>query len=1067
MSFTSLFYFGAMGLTIYKSSAGSGKTFTLVRLYLEKVIRNPFSFKRILAITFTNKATEEMKSRIITELDNLGSGNKSEHLNHLISNLNLDELTIRANAKNVLERILHEYSSFSISTIDSYFQILSRTLARELKLPVKYNIELDLDSVCNAVADKLLDKTGSNPQITSWLEELLIDRIDNGKNWNIRNDLKNMVKQLASNSSALKQAENCDPQNILILINVLKKIRKTFESDLAEIGHAAISSSIENNYTEDFFAYKKAGPYGFFTKIIDLPNNGEVLKIKDGSRIQKAYYDANSFVTAAGSKNKDLLKFVNTVLHPLLVQGVDYITENRKSYLSAVQVLELIYLAGITGSLNENLRNFRDEFQIFLLSDTTRLLQETIRESDALFIYEKSGNTFNHLFIDEFQDTSNEQWEILRPLIVNSMSVNNDVLLVGDAKQSIYRWRGGNMDLILKGVKKSLSVFEKNIIEKKLDTNYRSLKSIVDFNNTFFELAATSLLEFEFAKETLLTNAYSKTEIEQKTNKVEDQSGYVEFQFLGMEKNSETDSEEQLIFKELALNLMVKTIDDCLNRGYHLRDIAILTRTNSNEIEIAEHLLNKTNYRFISSNSLQIAKNEKVNFIVNSFRLLADPDNKVLHEELNFIAERLSINKESGIRNSDFRNQVNLNLWTKTYLLRYKSDFLAMPLDIAYLKLLNDTFGNTSDVFIDKFSDILVDFASKEGTGILEFLSWWEEKIVTKKWSIEIPGNTEAIRLISIHRSKGLQFPIVIIPFCDWKITPDHRSIIWTNYNEDPYKNAGTFPVYTRNDLSLTHFNDDYEKEYGDTLVDNLNVLYVAYTRPENELYAFTSKSIKKTNTGFLMYEAMVSEHCEMNFEEGTNFKKFFRGSKTHPKITKEVSKINSINEPLQILPAPNIEQSTYKLVPDIKFNLESAETIYGNLIHELISKISDESEIENAIHYVITRENNPELNDQVTRIKTELIDTLALLNDNGWNNKSFNVLNEVEFCDSNGVIHRPDRVLIKNDIAIILDFKTGSASEKYNQQIKTYCGLLNEIGIKEVKGYLVYTKTKEVIEAL
>jgi len=1063
----SLFYFGAMGLTIYKSSAGSGKTFTLVRLFLEKVIRNPYAFKRILAITFTNKATEEMKSRIITELDNLGSGNTSQHLSHLISILELDELTVRANAKDVLQRILHEYSSFSISTIDSYFQILSRTLARELKLPVKYNIELDLDSVCNAVADKLLDKTGSNQQITNWLEELLIDRIDNGKNWNIRNDLKNMVKQLASNSNALKQAENCNPENILTLINTLKKVRRSFENDLIEIGNAALTITKEQNYTEESFAYKKAGPFGFFLKIVDLVNNLDVLKIKDGSRILKAYHDADAFITTAGKKDKDLQQFANSVLHPLLVQGVDHINENRKSYLSAVQVLELIYLAGITGSLNENLRNFRDEFQVFLLSDTTRLLQETIRESDASFIYEKSGNTFNHLFIDEFQDTSNEQWEILKPLIVNSLSDENDVLLVGDAKQSIYRWRGGNMDLILKGVKKSLSAHEKNISEKKLDTNFRSLKSIVDFNNAFFEHAANSLMEFEFIKETLLKSAYSKTEIEQKTKKVDDQSGYVEMQFLGMEKNSETEAEEQLIFKELALQKLVQTIENCLNRGYTLKDIAILMRTNANEIEIADYLLNNTSYRFISSNSLQIANNERVNFIVNCFRLLVDPENKVLHEELNFIADRLSINLEGGIRNSDFRNQLNLNLWTRTYLLNNKSNLLAMPLDIAFLKLLNDTFGNSSDVFLDKFSDIVIDFSAKEGTGISEFLIWWDEKVQTKKWSVEIPGNTEAIRLISIHRSKGLQFPIVIIPFCDWKITPDHRSIIWTNYEEEPFKNAGTFPVYTRSDLSLTYFSEDYEKEYGDTLIDNLNVLYVAFTRPENELYVFTSKSIKKNNSGFLMYEAMISDSCEMSLEEGTSYKMFFRGSKTHPEINNKISMPNSMLAPLQVLPSSETKGTNYKLLPEIKFNFESVETNYGNLIHELISKVSDESEIESAIHYILTRENNPELSIQVESVKTELQDILSLLNDKGWNYKSFNVLNEVEFCDSYGVIHRPDRVLLKNDSAIILDFKTGSISEKYNQQVITYCSLLTEMGVKDVKGYLVYTKTKEIIEVV
>lgn len=1054
-----------MGLTIYKSSAGSGKTFTLVRLYLEKVIRSPFLFRRILAITFTNKATEEMKSRIILELQLLSNGNDSMHLKFLQESIKIEEGEIRKRAGEVLLKILHEYSSFSVSTIDSYFQVLSRTLAKELKLPVRYNIELDLDSICDAVTEQLLSLAGRNEAITGWLKEMLVDRIDQGKNWNISSELKKMVKEIVNRSETRKLAESIDSQRFIEFIRKIKLRRDEIAQAYKSISEEIILTLKNSGYNYSDYNYKNASALSFCNKIIANTYSIKTYE-KISPRFLKAIEDPLSMLGKEKQKDIAFLNLTMEVIHPLMVQLNEQINDSLNEFTTSIEVLQLSFMVGVLSPLNDELKTFRDENQLFLLSDTTRMLREAVRDTDAPFIYEKSGNNYSHLFIDEFQDTGNEQWQILKPLVTNSIANGNDVLIVGDAKQSIYRWRGGNMNLLLEGVKKDLSQFDSITKEDKLDTNFRSLKNIVEFNNNIFEKIAEEISKDDSVNSLIMETAYRKDVLFQK-HRENAEGGYIEISFFESDKKDKksdnSDSEEESEgWKSKVLNQFGTTIEDALKRGYHLKDIACIVRTGDHESDVVKYLLEKTSYAFISGNSLKIAFNDKVLFIISCLRLLLDPENKILHEEINFFVDRNELKPDGVERNIDFRNQPE-NIFSKRILLTQKSKLTQLPVHLCYLEILKSTGLDKPDVFLDKLTDLIIEFAQSNGTGISEFISWWDEKSITKDWSIEMPDSIDAIRIITIHRSKGLQYPIVVMPIIDWTIIPKPQSIIWAKSRKAPYNEFPAFPLYAKKTLTYTSFGEDYIHEYGATLVDNLNLLYVAFTRAERELYLFANHGAKENTSGRLLIDTLALDTNWVEKNNNNNNSGIQIGEKTSPEISRKKEASNSLTNPHNITSTLLENKTQSSFIPEVNFKFESDETIFGNYIHNLLYLMDKKEDLDHAFHQLSVRESIDINSESAKKIKTETLEIWELMERKSWTDKKYKVEKEIDVCDKDGILHRPDRVLINDNEVIVIDFKTGSPNKKYHQQVNLYCSLFKEMGHKTVKGYLLFTKTKSI----
>jgi ATP-dependent helicase/nuclease subunit A len=1054
---TNLFYFGSMGLIIYKSSAGSGKTFTLVHEFLLKVLDKPWLFRRILAITFTNKATEELKTRILRELDILASGEPSKHLQQLTHDLpRQTETSLRENAAQVLTRILHDYSSFSITTIDSYFQSLARILAREMQLPMKYDIELDTEAICREVTDMLLDDAGKEKFVTEWLEQLLLHRIDNGKNWNIHTELMQMTRLLLNSNAAKEHAKSINTDQLLSLIQWMNVERIRITDTMRNLGRKAIEIIHNNNLDENHFYYKKSGPYGYLLKISakksGLKEFGNI-----NSYTQKVLSDPLVMVAKSAQKDAHVCALVTNEVHPLLQKACNFFEENQRKYTSIIEALKLVYQSGITGSLDEKLKEYREKHRLFHLSDTTRMLGLTVQDQDAPFIFEKSGNTYFHLFIDEFQDTATLQWEILKPLVLHILSTGNEVKIVGDAKQSIYRWRGGNMQLILQGVRDDLAHYNHPTEERNLNTNWRSCEQIIRFNNTFFPVAAASEAD-KFSHPTVFESAYQK-DLEQKWIKA---GGFVQFKYLESTKNKEEGTVEQ--WKAKSLQEMDNCISDLLTKGYSTSDIAILVRTNGHESEVADHLFQGGKYSFISSNSLLLEKQLQIIFLLNCLRILLHPENPLIHEETNQLLRKLGKPTDHlpQIPFRTFKKHALTNGWIHTHLLNQKKTLMCLPLNQVLNYLVNAAGLPLKDPFLHKFYDLVQDYCNGHGNNPAGFLSWWDEHAPTRKWSLSLPDGGDAIRIMTIHRSKGLEFPIVIMPFVDWDIVPGHRDILWAQGREEAFKNYGSLPLGAVKELGNSYFDLAYKEEQLQTALDNLNLLYVAFTRPEEKLFVFCSSNPDKHNAAKLVQDTLESIVAAgtLNLQKDGDTISLGENSpkkqKSSPEPSQELYKPTSFTPDFHTLTGENLK------LPELISGFDSDEIRIGNMVHEAIALMENEQSAEAVLRTVLYR-NRPVASVE-KKVREQVSKVLDVLKKNAWTSEYFRILRETALCDAQGKILRPDYVLMNGGECIVIDFKTGKREDKYRQQVSDYCVVLRETGYTQTSGYIIYTNTAEVL---
>jgi ATP-dependent exoDNAse (exonuclease V) beta subunit len=1064
-----------MGLTIYIASAGSGKTFQLVRQYLEKVIKNTNDYQRILAITFTNKAAEEMKSRIISELLILSNGQKSDHRQHLIDTLKIADDLVQQRAEIVMQKILHDYSSFGVSTIDSYFQVLSKTLSRELKLPIHYTIELDIDNIADTITDRVLELSGKNKQLTEWLEELLIDNIDNNKGWNIKSDLKGMVKEIINRPIVNAFSNALSANDYQVYVRNLKNSKKPHaEAILNKL--IEIKSLVESNgYTEGDFKGKSRGTIATLFKLIDDPS--KIISLDFEKSIKKAIDNYDELIPTKAKQ--EFIDFIASTLHPALLDFEKVYFANIIELLTINEILKLSYQAGVIEKLNESLKLYRDEYQTFLLSDTTKLLQDFSRDDDASFIYEKSGNTYNYLFIDEFQDTSDAQWKILKPMVMNSLSLGKDSLIVGDAKQSIYRWRGGNMELILKGVREDLKQFSQSITETPLNTNYRSKNNLIYFNNELFKSTSNEIKTKLKETNVTLDKAYDDANMRQTDQGEKTKGGYIEINFIDAKAIKEAEANENVLEVENEIveeavsaseesdaiplgNLpkMVAIIEDALKRNYTLGDIAILVRKNDDEVKIADFLLHETTIDFISSNSLKITANNKVRFIISCLRFLYDTQNQIIEEELNYFAEKLQIADSTVERNANFLNKYQ-QTWVK---LKFKNEIdklKTLPVNICYWEILKLTGLDYFDLYLEKFHDVMMEYTSKEGGSIEYFLKWWDEKSKTKDWTVSLPTVNNAVRIITIHQSKGLEFPIVIMPFADWEITPKSNQTIWGETTASPYDSTAASPLIFTKKLEHTHFSKSYFKEIDNSYVDNLNLLYVAFTRAKSELYVFSNLKSNEKRLGNLLLSSIRSNaELSPKLIDTDAVVQLIIGSKEN-NTAEEKKKNDSVQLKINSVSNQSLINTT-SVLPTLSYKIKNADQLYGDYLHHLLSKLSKADELDKVLFTTKIKFNIND-NNIIERLNKDALLALKLLDENNFNDGSYTIKNESSIYFE-GETLRPDRVLMKDQTAIIIDFKSGGQDEKHNKQVEKYCSVIEKMGFQEVKGYLLYTETNSLV---
>lgn len=1075
-------------LTLYRASAGSGKTYKLTEAFLNLLFNNPGGFKRILAVTFTNKATEEMKTRIVMELYALADGEKSGYLEGLMKRFDRTELSIRSEAKEILIDVLHDYSSFNISTIDRFFQQTMRAFTREIGLQGGYGLEMDERMVLTEAVEMMLNdlQKPENKNLLDWLIRFTTDKVENGDSWELRKDILGLSQEIFKESfKEYADKVNEDTAQKETLQNYKAKldgIVKEFEAKVKQLGEKGVS--LLDQYGLKFSDFKggSRSPFGYFDKLasgdwkeptatfcnlVDTLDNWSAAKAATEikSQIESAYHGG---------------------LNDCVRQIVDLFS-NRADYLSAVSILRFYYVLAILSDVSKQVSAYRQEKNIMLISDTNELLNKVIDESDAPFIYEKTGVNIDNFMIDEFQDTSSMQWSNFRPLIKNSLAEDRFNLIVGDVKQSIYRFRNSDWTLLDTQIAKDF--VSEGIEEQVLEDNWRSCKCIVDFNNAFFALSSRILQgEFNLGMEESTLNEDQQDEMSHKLTKAYgklyqnvappflSQDGHVKVHFI---------EEEEVSWKEAALDLMIESLQKLQQDGYRLSDIAVLVRTNSEASLVANKLLEykKENpdsperYEFISDEALFIGSAASVRFMISLLRYLNKPDDETLYKLA--VMEHLRLEQQNktitDLADVFAEENVHFDGSVDAELQRLQTESLYEMIE-GLVALFAPAIPDNEQPFVQALLDMIMDYMNRESGDLARFLKWWDDFGYRK--TIVTPDAQDAIRIMTVHKSKGLGFRAVVMPFTDWEIeSKGHKApILWCKPSKAPFNELTLVPIKYTKDLIKTIFAMDYYHEKLHAYIDNLNTLYVAFTRAKDEMILFAPKAKKDginsiaslMESVFNMASALPSKTLEddeiVNLgdywdEEQATFE---YGDWWHPKYkqgeTKTVQEIE-----MKRIESIDLGDRLSLRLQDRDILIGDEQLKYGKLMHEILGEITTQEDIEAAVERMIIA--GVITSEEGIRLCELLQKHISKPEVKHWFDGSLKVLNEIEILSVDDFAKRPDRVMIdQGNQVIVVDYKFGHIKDKlYHYQVRNYVKLIKQMGFKNVKGYLWYIELNQI----
>jgi ATP-dependent helicase/nuclease subunit A len=1088
-------------LTIFKASAGSGKTFRLVVEYLKLLVKNPFSYKHILAVTFTNKATSEMKERILRDLYAVASGTNDKLLVLLTIETGLKAIEITSNAKQALSLILHDYDRFSVSTIDSFFQGILRSFARESGLYGSYEIDLDQDSVLMEACDQMLMSVENDPELRDWLLMMSENQLEEGKNWQIREKIAELGREL--NNNLFKQYQihqgslSEERAKLKHLKTELIKIRKGFESECHKLGAEGHALMSKHGLSLNDFKYKGASFANAFNKLLAF-KGGE---LSLGVRFLNAPDNPDAWPST-----KESAAAVNNCYHDgmndLVRRIIHFVDKSTGNYYTATEIYKNIYALGVLSTLSIFVRDVGQENNSLLLSESDTLLRGIIGNNDTPFIYEKAGNFYNYFMIDEFQDTSVIQWENFKPLVVNSMAENHPNLVVGDVKQSIYRWRSSDWQLLGSRLKEELKLF--SVEEKNLDSNWRSSKNIVEFNNSFFNQSA-KILQNTYNKQSEqdqakpLPEGYGNTITEAFSDVIQSASsgkddGYIRVQLI--------DSEDKAEYRKETISSLICEIERLQDTGYRASDIAILIRKNSQGNEVADALLNhrkkligsKYNFEVISDDSLFLGSSLTVRFLTGLFKFIIAPWDQVVRTSVVFQYSQyiLPLLRQNGINPARIvtSGQQTLQLTIQD---RAGKHFISTEIESDYFPFFSEDGGKTitkrwsamsiidleqeleilyrlgdlagEQASLQAFRDVVFEFSKKEGGNLHKFLEWWNQN--GNKAKVQTAIARDAIRIISIHKSKGLEFPVVLIPFCDWMFEPDARksNILWCPTENSTFSGFPALPVNYSKILQKTIFAPSYYTEMLLSYIDNLNLLYVAFTRAIDGLYIFSESSDKGNTVCSLLTQVLSDENDQPILQKHNDF--LFDKGKLPPssgikKIGNEVNLSGRIEVKKQIGESLRLHKNYDGFLEDggVKKALRMNE---GKLMHELLSMIKTRNDIDTSLQILVRQ--GKMATGEIETIKAKL--ELLMQNPEAipWFDGTYRVMNETTIITPGFNLKRPDRIMISENEAIIVDYKTSSApSDEHRQQVKRYVDKVKEMGFTHVTGFVWYLNTDRLL---
>ncbi len=1047
---------------IFNASAGSGKTYQLAYKYVRDAIEQPVIYRHILAVTFTNKATEEMKSRILKEIHTLASGAESNYMPDLKKELHLSEEVIRDRARLVRSKILHDYSHFTILTIDTFFQRILRAFIKELGLDLNYNIELETSTLLSKSTDALIEKISSDEELKKWLIKFIQERIEQGQKWDVREGILAMGNEIFKESNHEAIGVEGMRQKLGEIVQTTTEESNRSRQEIISCAQQAIDLMTRNGVTPADFKGKSRS-FAFYFQTI-------------ASGTFKAYSPtvAEMSTTTDGwcPKGSPAAPLVAT-LQPLLRRICTLYDENAERWNTTSLIRENFRSFALLSDLYNQVKQMCEEQNLMLLSETKQILAVFIGENDVPFIYEKVGNRFDRFMIDEFQDTSLREWKNFLPLLQNAMSQSEDntVFLVGDIKQSIYRWRGGDWELLHHEAKEALG--RNDTEEKIMRDNYRSLPAVVEFNNNLIariikgdnaalnaelntarEQGVLSLKE-NAAWHDILKNAYAGQA--QNAKRKCTHPGYV---------SVETYAEEPPI---------VECICQLLDRGFRPCDILILVRRKSDGAEIADKLLEfkrrnkdpRHHFDVMTQEALVIGSAPVSGFIAAAMALTINPDDKLNRAVYNRFLDRPF---EQALDDDERQFFISLSILSPEEAFER----------IVIRHSLEEDRQQTA--YLQAIHEQIIAFSTNKVADIPLYLKWWEEQGSAKSLSIEESRTT--IEISTIHKAKGLEKPAVIIPYCQWPMDPQTNSIVWAEATGDTSA-IGRFPVKYKNNMRDSDFAKSYYREKLFSHIDNINMLYVALTRAAESLHIFVPEKSSNRVSSLILghiadpmtFEEVFAPDADRMTPIRPSWDELRRTTTDKGNTRYELGEASAPEPPKEskddstrhiILEQYHTSEAELRLSLPSERYIEEMDDIrsprdFGIMMHKAFHEAATTDDIRESIRRMTLDGllNQQEADTLQRKLDEVLHDPMVA----DWFSGTWSdIRTENDIILPQGSTRRPDRVMIRNGEAVVVDYKFGSQPIEANRrQVRDYLSILKRMGYTPCTGYLWYVLRGEI----
>ena len=1069
-------------LTVYRASAGSGKTFRLAVEYIKLVVEKPQSYRNILAVTFTNKATEEMKMRILSQLYGIWHQlpDSRSYMEQVCRELDAAPEWVSRQAGMALSNLLHNYNYFRVMTIDTFFQSVLRNLARELDLTPNLRIGLNDAQVEEMAVDQLIEDLQTSDRMLQWILRYIMDNISDDRSWNVIGQIKQFGKTIfrdyyKEESRQLNQVL-AEPGFFERYTAKLRDMRRQAKERMHDIADSFFATLEAEGLTVDDLSNKKRGIASFFNKL----QNGVFDESIENQTVANHLGNPEKWYAKTHAQREHIHALADGTLGDILRLAVEERPRQWRIFQSADLTLRHLSQLRLLSSIEQKVRQLNEDSNRFLLSDTQQLLRALISDSDSPFIFEKIGTQLEHVMIDEFQDTSTVQWQNFRVLLQETMShEGSQNLIVGDVKQSIYRWRSGDWRLL----NNIDSQFPGDLSPAQpLDTNRRSARHIIEFNNAFFTEAVRqeyALLD-DMPEAEQLTRAYQ--EVAQKVPDARPDDGFVSIRLLPAED-----------YRQQTLDDLISIVSKLIDQGIRQGDIAILVRTNNLIPLIANYFTEQMadRIKIVSDEAFRLDASLSVNIIIQALHLLTHPDDPLA---LAFLEKTVP----EGI---------------PAAFAEHSRELLSLPLYELVEQLFSifrlDTFDNQS-AYVCAFYDQLAEYTTDNTAGIDDFVREWEENLCSKTIQSDVQ---DGIRLISIHKSKGLEFDHVIIPFCDWQLEKQSGNILWCHPKEPPFSELPLVPVdYSQKGMTGTIYEADYHHEHLQNVVDNLNLLYVAFTRAARSLHVIGKRSSKNSRSAIIQtvlptlegtFTGLTDEQQRLTFEYGTPIPPIpnspntpspnspvpssvpsplsamlrRRRSPLSPLSPLSPQKENVFLQPPTPLP---VAITSFESKADFRQSNQSQEFVsghdeqssptsyiqLGSILHRVFSTIRTTADIDHALRQL--EDDGILYDDQLTvdRITAMLRKRLDHPKVAEWFSDRWTLFNECTILsveDGHVVERRPDRVMTDGQQWIVVDFKFGHPCTEYREQVRQYMQLISQMGHHNVTGYLWFVYSNQI----